>query len=190
MRSMQSPVLAFDPEGRLKLLNAAGEQAFGLQTQQALYRPATELRLDHLLETADDGVLSLETAHRATRWMVKRTEFRLRGIPHTLFVLSDVSVALREGERLAWERLIRVLGRQRFGGHETSVAGAERRPCVRPRSAGERHEPYGAPPGLSNRPWRGPASVGKRDHDAELTIGVGHRLRAQPGRGAGAVIAC
>ena len=31
MRSMQSPVLAFDPEGRLRLLNAAGERAFGLR---------------------------------------------------------------------------------------------------------------------------------------------------------------
>jgi len=36
MRSMQSPVLAFDPEGRLRLLNAAGERAFGLRGQPAL----------------------------------------------------------------------------------------------------------------------------------------------------------
>jgi nitrogen fixation/metabolism regulation signal transduction histidine kinase len=44
--------------------------------------------------------------------VVKRTTFRLRGIPHTLLVLSDVSAALREEERLAWERLIRVLGHE------------------------------------------------------------------------------
>jgi two-component system, NtrC family, nitrogen regulation sensor histidine kinase NtrY len=44
--------------------------------------------------------------------VVKRTGFRLRGVPHTLFVLSDVSAALREEERLAWERLIRVLGHE------------------------------------------------------------------------------
>jgi two-component system, NtrC family, nitrogen regulation sensor histidine kinase NtrY len=44
--------------------------------------------------------------------VVKRTNFRLRGIPHTLLVLSDVSAALREEERLAWERLIRVLGHE------------------------------------------------------------------------------
>src|SRR6185437_1946727 len=31
MSSMQSPVLAFDPEGKLRLLNAAGERAFGLR---------------------------------------------------------------------------------------------------------------------------------------------------------------
>jgi nitrogen fixation/metabolism regulation signal transduction histidine kinase len=34
------------------------------------------------------------------------------GVPHTLFVLSDVSAALREEERIAWERLIRVLGHE------------------------------------------------------------------------------
>jgi two-component system nitrogen regulation sensor histidine kinase NtrY len=46
------------------------------------------------------------------RWVVRRTTFRLRGVPHTLVVLSDVSAALREEERLAWERLIRVLGHE------------------------------------------------------------------------------
>jgi two-component system, NtrC family, nitrogen regulation sensor histidine kinase NtrY len=154
MRSMQSPVLAFDPEGRLKLLNAAGEQAFGLQTQQALYRPASELRLDHLLETADDGVLSLETAHRATRWMVKRTGFRLRGIPHTLFVLSDVSVALREGERLAWERLIRVLGHEinnSLTPIKSIAASLRGRVALLPVSLGERNDFSGGLDVIENR---------------------------------------
>jgi nitrogen fixation/metabolism regulation signal transduction histidine kinase len=112
MGSMQSPVLAFDPERRLKLLNAAGERAFGLQMQQALNCSATKLKLDHLLKAEDDEVLLLGTAQQATRWFVKRTGFRLRGVPHTLFVLSDVSAALREEERAAWERLIRVLGHE------------------------------------------------------------------------------
>ena len=109
MSSMQSPVLAFDPEGRLKLLNAAGERAFGLRNQSALGRSAKFLQLEALLEMGDDGVVSLG---QPGRWMVKRTSFRLRGVPHTLLVLSDVSAALREEERLAWERLIRVLGHE------------------------------------------------------------------------------
>ena len=32
--------------------------------------------------------------------------------PHTLFALSDVAAALREEERLAWHRLIRVLSHE------------------------------------------------------------------------------
>jgi two-component system nitrogen regulation sensor histidine kinase NtrY len=112
MRSMQSPVLAFDPEGRLRLLNVAGEQAFGLRVQTALGCSAMELKLEELLSVSDDDVISLGRGQQPVRSVVKRTTFRLRGIPHTLLVLSDVSAALREEERLAWERLIRVLGHE------------------------------------------------------------------------------
>jgi two-component system nitrogen regulation sensor histidine kinase NtrY len=112
MGSMQSPVLAFDPEGRLKLLNAAGGRAFGLQVQTSLGHSARELNLEQLLDVADEEVMSLGGGQQSVRWVAKRTGFRLRGIPHTLFVLSDVSAALREEERIAWERLIRVLGHE------------------------------------------------------------------------------
>lgn len=113
MSSMQSPVLAFDPEGRLKLLNAAGERALRLRGQTALGRSAEKLKLEYLLDTGNDDLLSLgDGTQQAARWVVKRTSFRLRGVPHTLLVLSDVSAALREEERIAWERLIRVLGHE------------------------------------------------------------------------------
>ena len=117
MMSMQSPVLAFDLEGRLKLLNTAAERAFNLRTDSVQGRPLTRQNtskadLDRLLHAEDNDLLSLSNSQQSARWVVKRTRFRLRGIPHTLFVLSDVSEALREEERLAWERLIRVLGHE------------------------------------------------------------------------------
>ncbi len=112
MSSMQSPVLAFNPEGRLKLLNTAGERAFGLHGSTALGRSAEMLKLTHLLEASDDSLLSLDGTQQTARWIVKRTSFRLRGVPHTLLVLSDVSAALHEEERIAWQRLIRVLGHE------------------------------------------------------------------------------
>lgn len=112
MRSMQSPVLAFDPEGKLRLLNAAAERAFGLRGQTALGSTAMQLKLEALLNVGDDDVISLGRGQQLVRWVVKRTAFRLQGVPHALLVLSDVSAALREEERLAWERLIRVLGHE------------------------------------------------------------------------------
>jgi len=117
MKSMQSPVLAFDPDGRLKLLNTAAERAFNLGPKAAPPRSGSKQNssktdLDRLLRAEDNDLLSLSNAQQSARWVVKRTSFRLRGIPHTLFVLSDVSEALREEERLAWERLIRVLGHE------------------------------------------------------------------------------
>ena len=112
MSSMQSPVLAFDPQNRLKLLNPAGERAFGLRGRTALGHSAEKLQLGYLLDSSDDELLSLGGAQQTARWVVKRSSFRLRGVPHTLLVLSDVSAALREEERMAWERLIRVLGHE------------------------------------------------------------------------------
>src|SRR5271156_850713 len=59
MRSMQSPILAFDPEGKLRLLNSAGEREFGLRAQTALGHSAADLKLQELLDVGDDGVISL-----------------------------------------------------------------------------------------------------------------------------------
>jgi nitrogen fixation/metabolism regulation signal transduction histidine kinase len=117
MASMESPILAFDPEERLLMLNAAGERAFGISSAKALGRSATELQLAHLLTIEDGELVLLRSSARhqkmqTDRWVVKRSYFRLRGVQHTLLMLSDVSKALREEERLAWERLIRVLGHE------------------------------------------------------------------------------
>jgi nitrogen fixation/metabolism regulation signal transduction histidine kinase len=112
LNSMQSPVFAFDPEGRLKLINSAAEQMLGLAAQKALGRPAAEFELGYLLEASDDDLFSMGQGQQAARWIVKRANFRLSGIPHKLVVLSDVSAALREEERLAWARLIRVLAHE------------------------------------------------------------------------------
>jgi two-component system, NtrC family, nitrogen regulation sensor histidine kinase NtrY len=117
MTSMQSPVLAFDAAGNLRLLNPAAQHAFHLERQRSLGISANQLHLDTLLATEDEGMyaaanLDLEPSSGIVRWSVRRTIFRLQGVPHTLFVLSDVAAALREEERLAWHRLIRVLSHE------------------------------------------------------------------------------
>ena len=113
MSSMQSPVLAFDALGRLRLHNVAADRAFGLVRPASDGRSAEELGLRALLDVADEGQYSdAGKANEATRYVVRRATFRLRGAPHVLLVLSDVGAALREEERLAWRRLIRVLGHE------------------------------------------------------------------------------
>jgi two-component system, NtrC family, nitrogen regulation sensor histidine kinase NtrY len=94
------------------LLNAAAESEFDLRAQTALGHSASQLKLQDLFDAEEDGVISLSNDQQSARWVVKRSSFRLRGIPHTLLVLSDVSAALREEERIAWKRLIRVLGHE------------------------------------------------------------------------------
>src|SRR5262249_50395325 len=48
----------------------------------------------------------------AGRYEVRRTTFRQDGRPHQLLVLADVSRPLRDEERQAWQRLIRVIGHE------------------------------------------------------------------------------
>ena len=48
----------------------------------------------------------------AGRWGLRRTTFRQHGMTHTLVVLTDLSRALREEERAAWQRLLRVLAHE------------------------------------------------------------------------------
>jgi two-component system nitrogen regulation sensor histidine kinase NtrY len=117
MTSMQSPVLAFDAAGHLRLINPAAQQAFHLQRQRSIGLSANQLQLETLLATDDEGLYAAanplaEPSSANVRWSIRRTTFRLQGVPHTLFVLSDVAAALREEERLAWHRLIRVLSHE------------------------------------------------------------------------------
>ena len=110
--SIDAPVLAFDPGGVLRLMNPAAETVLALLPEDSMGHPAAELGLTRLLEEPDEGIVELEQDGRSTRWMVHRSTFRQRGVPHALLLLTDVSAALREEERQAWQRLIRVLGHE------------------------------------------------------------------------------
>ena len=110
--SIDAPVLAFDPAGVLRLLNPAAESVLSLLPDESMGQPAAELGLAGLLDEPDEGIVELEHDGRNTRWMVHRSTFRQRGVPHDLLLLTDVSAALREEERQAWRRLIRVLGHE------------------------------------------------------------------------------
>jgi len=113
MASIESPIIAFDRSDRLLMLNSTGERTFGTSLRNALGRTAADLHMTHLLEVRDGELVTLrKNITQSDRWVVRRSHFRLRGVQHTLLMLSDVSKALREEERVAWERLIRVLGHE------------------------------------------------------------------------------
>ncbi len=115
MAAMSTPVLAFAADGTLRLLNRAAESAFALERGKDLGRAAEELGLDPLFQLADGAIHAHPAASGVAgeiRWSLRRSSFRIAGVPHELFVLSDVNAALREEERIAWQRLIRVLSHE------------------------------------------------------------------------------
>jgi two-component system, NtrC family, nitrogen regulation sensor histidine kinase NtrY len=105
------PIFAFDREERLRLVNSAGEKLLQRPAAQLIAKTASELRLEDTLSCQNESLLQLHFGSEA-RWFVRRSSFRQQGVPHTLVVLSDVSRALREEERRAWQRLIRVMGHE------------------------------------------------------------------------------
>jgi nitrogen fixation/metabolism regulation signal transduction histidine kinase len=105
------PIFAFDRAGRLRLVNSAAEKLLHQAPAELIGKAAVDLNLAQCLSCENESLVELHFGTDA-RWFVRRSSFRQQGIPHTLVILSDVSRALREEERRAWQRLIRVLGHE------------------------------------------------------------------------------
>lgn len=112
MAEIDVAVFAFDNEQRLRLVNRTGERLLAKPAEQLLGRSAKELGLADSLNGTGTITLQIVFPGRTGRWGVRRSAFRERGLPHQLLVLSDLSQPLREEERQAWQRLIRVLGHE------------------------------------------------------------------------------
>jgi nitrogen fixation/metabolism regulation signal transduction histidine kinase len=105
-------VFTFDGGRTLRLVNRAGEHLLGRAADQMLGRPADDLGLQACLEGPSPRIVDLSFPGGAGRFEVRRTTFRQEGRPHQLLVLADVSRPLRDEERQAWQRLIRVIGHE------------------------------------------------------------------------------
>ncbi len=112
MAEIDVVILTFDPERRLRLVNRAGENLLGRSIDKLLGRKASELNLDVVLDADEDVPLTLPFPGATGRWGVRKSSFRERGLPHELVVLTDLSKTLREEERNAWQRIVRVLGHE------------------------------------------------------------------------------
>ena len=96
MEQIDVAVFAFDPQHRLRLVNRTGERLLGKGMDHMLGRTAEELSLTGWFGDATRIVDIAPPGSGPGRWEVRRTTFRLGGLPHDLLVLSDVSRPLRE----------------------------------------------------------------------------------------------
>src|SRR5882757_4296389 len=112
VEEIEVPLFTFDPDQILRLVNSAGERLLEQPSVRLLGRTAREIGLAACMDAESETVVPLPFQGPNARWLVRRSSFRQKGVPHTLIVLSDVSRALREEERGAWQRLIRVLGHE------------------------------------------------------------------------------
>jgi nitrogen fixation/metabolism regulation signal transduction histidine kinase len=105
-------VFGFDAHLRLRLVNRAGEALLGAAGDDLRGRRAAELGLDAMLREPSGGIVSHVFPGGSGRYEIRRRSFREGGKPHELLVISDLTRALREEERQAWQRLVRVIGHE------------------------------------------------------------------------------
>lgn len=112
MAEIDVSVFTFDEERELKFVNRAGARLLGQTAERMLGRRADELGLADCLEGEAPRVINTAFPGGVGRWEIRRSSFRQGGRPHELLVLSDLSQPLREEERQAFQRLIRVIGHE------------------------------------------------------------------------------
>ncbi|HJX27300.1 MAG TPA: HAMP domain-containing sensor histidine kinase, partial [Thermoanaerobaculia bacterium] len=89
-----------------------GERLLGEPAERLLGSPAESLGLAEVLEGEAARTVAKTFPSGPGRWEIRRSLFREQGRPHKLLMITDLSQTLREEERQAWKRLIRVLGHE------------------------------------------------------------------------------
>jgi len=105
-------IFTFDSTQRLRLVNPAGERLLARPAAESLGLTASELGIDDCLGADDAQIRQRTFPGGSGRFEIRRARFREGGMPHELLVVADLSRALREEERAAWQRLLRVLGHE------------------------------------------------------------------------------
>ena len=111
MSEIDVAIFAFDGAQRLVLVNGFGERMLARPADELTGRTADDLGLVAALGE-DTAIQDIRFPGASGRWEVRRRKFWQGGQPHEMLVLADVSHPLREQERQAWQRLIRVIGHE------------------------------------------------------------------------------
>ena len=115
MSEIDVAVFAFDGEQRLQLVNRAGERLLAQPSNRLIGRTSSELGLAACFSREEgEGSHTMQMVFPGGfgRWDIRHSTFREGGAQHQLLVLTDLSQTLREEERTAWQRLLRVLGHE------------------------------------------------------------------------------
>ena len=112
LEAIEVAVFAFDDQETLRIVNRAGERLLGQPASRLIGKTAGDLRLDEGLRGVAPRTIELSLPGGTGRWELRRSVVRQEGFPLKLLALSDLSRALREEERDAWKRIIRVLSHE------------------------------------------------------------------------------
>ncbi|WP_404613814.1 sensor histidine kinase [Rhodanobacter hydrolyticus] len=112
LAALDSAVFVFDEGQRLRLLNPAAQRLLDAERHRLFGLSAAELGLAPLLDGPAARLLRHVFPGRSGRFEIRHAALRSGGRGGRLLVINDVGRVLREEERAAWQRLLRVLGHE------------------------------------------------------------------------------
>jgi nitrogen fixation/metabolism regulation signal transduction histidine kinase len=112
LAALDSAVFAFDESLRLRLMNPAGQRLLAAERHRLFGLGAAELGLAGMLDAPSARVLTHAFPGRTGRFEIRHATLRSGGRGGHLLVINDVGHVLRDEERQAWQRLLRVLGHE------------------------------------------------------------------------------
>lgn len=112
LAALDSAVLVFDAGQRLRLLNPAARRLLETPHGPFFGQTATQLRLAEMLEGPSPRVTAWTFPRGSGRFEIRRAALRSGGQEAQLLVVNDVGRVLRDEERQAWQRLLRVISHE------------------------------------------------------------------------------
>jgi len=109
---LDAAVMTFDDAHILTMMNPSAAALFAAQTNDLLNRSATSLGLEQYFDYRVPKVVQKTFPGKQGKFRIQASTYREAGVPQHLLVLTDLSLTLRQEERLAWQRLIRVIGHE------------------------------------------------------------------------------
>ncbi|EQD58849.1 two-component system sensor histidine kinase [mine drainage metagenome] len=112
LAALDSAVFVFDDAARLSLVNPAGQRLLQAKSAALFGHSDDELGLHDLFAAASGSVITQTFPGRSGRFEIRHAALRQEGRGGRLLVINDVDRVLRDEERQAWQRLLRVLGHE------------------------------------------------------------------------------
>ena len=112
LAALDSAVFVFDGGSRLSLVNPAGQHLLQGKSPDLFGRSDAELGVQDLFAQVSGSVVTRSFPGRSGRFEVRHASLRQHGRGGRLLVINDLDRVLRDEERQAWQRLLRVLGHE------------------------------------------------------------------------------
>ncbi len=105
-------IVACDSQQAITLVNPAAERLFNVKQHDSIGWPLKQLGLHPVLQKNLQSSVQLKLPHYEEKVLVKKDTYLENGEQNTLIFITHIQHILREEERNAWQRLLRVLSHE------------------------------------------------------------------------------